>query len=83
VFEEVSETGFSNLLAGRTDMVGDIDMSNGIRVILVDNESEAIGEDVFRVGNDDLACGGLDSFDQASLGAQCGKLRRLGEAAQG
>ena len=57
VFEEVGEAGLADFLAGGADVVGDVDMDDGVAVVLVDDEGEAVGQDVFRVGDKDLGRG--------------------------
>ena len=54
VFEKVGEAGLADFLAGGADVVGDVDVDDGIAVVLVDDEGEAVGQDVFRVRDKDL-----------------------------
>ena len=57
-------------------------MDDGVAAVFVDDEGEAVGEDVFGVGDDDLAgAGGSggDSFDEARSGL-CGVEAEVGGA---
>ena len=73
VLEQVREAGLARRLVRRPDVVPDVDGDDRRLVVLVDDQPQAVVEDVLRVGDVDrlLCCGGLAGGEEAEEQRGC------------